>query len=344
MELSRDQIERSDFSSARRGYEPAEVDAHLREIASAVEQLADERSSSPEGGVSVSSVATERVRVILDAAEASAAEIRSEAEVRARELEERAEARLRDAEAQAVALGGEHAERIERRVEELTRRANALDAEFDTLLDRMRSASQTVVDGLRTEVEALRTETAEVTLGGDRSEAAAAPAEEIAGLRSDRDRELSEAEGTAGDAAPPADTERARAGDRRPDEDDDPTAEPAADQSVTGRGKGRSRRRSEGTSGTRARGAASGRGAGTGGHASSSGRARSGARSGASEAQEAETGRGSTAPDTEGARLIALNMALSGSPREETADYLRDTFGLEDNALLDDVYRRVQAS
>ncbi len=48
-------------------------------------------------------------------------------------------------------------------------------------------------------------------------------------------------------------------------------------------------------------------------------------------------------PDMEGARLIALNMALSGSSRAETADYLRDTFGLEDRALLDDVYDRVQA-
>jgi hypothetical protein len=37
-------------------------------------------------------------------------------------------------------------------------------------------------------------------------------------------------------------------------------------------------------------------------------------------------------------------MALSGSPRAETADYLRETFGLEDDALLDDVYERVQAS
>ena len=343
MELSRDQIERSDFSSVRRGYEPAEVDAHLREIASAVEQLADERSEVPDEGVSVSSVATERVRVILDAAEASAAEIRSEAEVHARELVERAEARLRDAEAQADALGGEHAKRVERRVEELTRRANALDAEFDTLLDRMRSASQAVVDGLRTEVEALRTETAELTLGGGRSEAAAAPTEEIAGLRSGRYRASREPE-AAGDDAPPAGTERVEAGDRRPHEGDDTAAEPAADQSDSERGKGRSRRRSEGTSGTRARGAASGRGASASGRASSSGRARWGGRGGAREAEATETGKGSSAPDTEGARLIALNMALSGSPREATADYLRDTFGLEDDALLDDVYRRVQAS
>ena len=45
--------------------------------------------------------------------------------------------------------------------------------------------------------------------------------------------------------------------------------------------------------------------------------------------------------DEEGARLIALNMALNGTPREETEAYLADNFDLEDpQALLDDVYAR----
>ncbi|MGH2950264.1 MAG: hypothetical protein ACRDPC_29030, partial [Solirubrobacteraceae bacterium] len=45
--------------------------------------------------------------------------------------------------------------------------------------------------------------------------------------------------------------------------------------------------------------------------------------------------------DEAGARLIALNMALSGTPREETARYLAEHFQLPDaGALLDDVYAR----
>jgi DivIVA domain-containing protein len=45
--------------------------------------------------------------------------------------------------------------------------------------------------------------------------------------------------------------------------------------------------------------------------------------------------------DEAGARLIALNMALSGTPREETARYLAENFELADaDALLDDVYDR----
>jgi hypothetical protein len=43
----------------------------------------------------------------------------------------------------------------------------------------------------------------------------------------------------------------------------------------------------------------------------------------------------------EGARVIALNMALSGSPREDTARYLSENFELDDpEALLDEVYER----
>jgi DivIVA domain-containing protein len=46
--------------------------------------------------------------------------------------------------------------------------------------------------------------------------------------------------------------------------------------------------------------------------------------------------------DEAGARLIALNMALSGTPRDETARYLAEHYDLVDaEALLDDVYSQV---
>jgi DivIVA domain-containing protein len=67
------------------------------------------------------------------------------------------------------------------------------------------------------------------------------------------------------------------------------------------------------------------------------------------EADEAEAESDSTqedAPegedDSEGARLIALNMALNGTPREETERYLAENFELADREkLLDEVYARV---
>jgi hypothetical protein len=47
--------------------------------------------------------------------------------------------------------------------------------------------------------------------------------------------------------------------------------------------------------------------------------------------------------DGEGARLIALNMALNGEPREATDQYLAENFDLPDRAaLLDEVYASVE--
>jgi cell division septum initiation protein DivIVA len=69
------------------------------------------------------------------------------------------------------------------------------------------------------------------------------------------------------------------------------------------------------------------------------------------ESETAETGSsassgngdGATEDDAEGARLIALNMALNGTPREETAKYLDENFSLADaGGLLDEVYASVE--
>jgi hypothetical protein len=46
----------------------------------------------------------------------------------------------------------------------------------------------------------------------------------------------------------------------------------------------------------------------------------------------------------EGARLLALKMALDGRPRDETSAYLRANFELADpDGLLDEVYARAEA-
>ena len=48
------------------------------------------------------------------------------------------------------------------------------------------------------------------------------------------------------------------------------------------------------------------------------------------------------AEDIEGARLVALNMALNGTPRQETDRYLAENFELDDRQqLLDEVYSSV---
>jgi len=48
--------------------------------------------------------------------------------------------------------------------------------------------------------------------------------------------------------------------------------------------------------------------------------------------------------DADGARLIALNMALNGTSREETDRYLSENFSLDDRAsLLDEIYSSVKS-
>ena len=60
-------------------------------------------------------------------------------------------------------------------------------------------------------------------------------------------------------------------------------------------------------------------------------------------AETPATGPAGTADESEGARLIALNMALNGSSRDETAKYLEQNFQLADrDRLLDEVYASVE--
>lgn len=60
--------------------------------------------------------------------------------------------------------------------------------------------------------------------------------------------------------------------------------------------------------------------------------------------EDAETATLDSEDDAEGARLIALNMALNGTPRDETERYLAENFELADRGtLLDEVYASVEA-
>ena len=60
-------------------------------------------------------------------------------------------------------------------------------------------------------------------------------------------------------------------------------------------------------------------------------------------AHEPANGGRTNGGDDDGARLIALNMALNGTPREETDRYLAENFRLTDRrGLLDEVYSSVE--
>ena len=88
MAISKDDIVRSDFPTARKGYEQAAVDSHLREVAEQVEQ-ADQPAS-------LANVAAQKVAGIIEAAEAKAKEIEADARREADELLSNARNQARD--------------------------------------------------------------------------------------------------------------------------------------------------------------------------------------------------------------------------------------------------------
>jgi DivIVA domain-containing protein len=322
LELDRHFIERNDFSAARRGYDPDEVDRHLGEIADAVNELKRSQKRSPS---SLAATAADQVRGIVEAAERSAAEIQEQAEAEAKRIVDDASTRARETREKADAEAVQRVQSAEEGTERMLERVGGVESEIDRLLGEMRAAAGNLVENLRTsatslneELTSIRQEYAGVrearlesgTGGGVRAAAAVAPepepvvAEEEPGpvdAEPEVVAEVAEVEETAVREVPSdddyedEDTGVATAVDEAPDEDEDEA--PAAEEA--GEAEAEAEPAARGGGGRSIRGA-------------------------------------------EGARLIALNMALNGTPRDETARYLSQNFDLDDqDSLLDEVYARV---
>ena len=306
MELDRHYIERNDFGVARRGYDPDEVDRHLREIADAIAELKRTQRRSPS---SLASTAADQVRGIVEAAERSASEIQEQAEGEAKRIVDDASQRARESREKADADAGQRVQAAEEATNRMLERTGSVEGEIDRLLGEMRSAAGALVENLRnsatelnTELSSIRDEFQGVREGRlERGGAAATPAVDFdtepsavddAGPVDAEPEVVAEVEETVeGDYGADDEAEVSpiaeSAADSDYDDDDEVAAEPEEAQADTGRG-GRSIR------------------------------------------------------GAEGARLIALNMALNGTPRDETARYLEENFDLDDqDSLLDEVYARV---
>ena len=131
MALDRSSIQRSDFPTARRGYEPGAVDAHLRELADEVEGMRP--SAQP-----VAAQASAQVQRIIEAAETTADQLRSEAGEEARE----------------------HVHRVSTAARELLERLGTLEEELGTLIGRLREDA----GRLSAELRSLEREVGEVAM------------------------------------------------------------------------------------------------------------------------------------------------------------------------------------
>ena len=306
MELDRHYIERNDFAAARRGYDPDEVDRHLREIADAITELKRAQKPSP---ASLASAAADQVRSIVEAAEQSAAEIQQNAENEARRITDDASAAARQTRERADSDAVQRVRDAEEATTRVLEHSGGIESEVDRLLSELRASANGLVErlngaagSLQTELDQLRTEFASVREarlepGGDAGPVDAEPdvveevEAEVAAVDveddvleeepalEEEDEEVAsvvDGDGDLDTAVEEVDVAEVEAVEPEPE----PEPEPA-----------------------------------------SSGRSIRGA---------------------EGARLIALNMALNGTPREETAAYLEENFDLEDpDGILDEVYARL---
>jgi DivIVA domain-containing protein len=132
--VEREDIQRGDFPVGRRGYDPAAVDAHLRRVADEMDRVRE--SAVAPRRASLSAGTSEQVRLILEAAERSAAELRD------------------DAGRQASA----HVERVGEAADGMLRRLDELQGELGKLLDGLRASGERLADGLA----ALQEQVAEV--------------------------------------------------------------------------------------------------------------------------------------------------------------------------------------
>jgi hypothetical protein len=140
VEIDRQAIERRDFPITRRGYEPAAVDAHLRALASEIEQLERERAS---GGAepSLASTAATQVQSILAAAEAAAGDIERQARDAAGATRDAAQTDAASTREQAIAQARAHIAAVAEATAGLLERVNALDGEVGALLETLRAGA-----------------------------------------------------------------------------------------------------------------------------------------------------------------------------------------------------------
>lgn len=308
MELDSQSIERRDFPISRRGYDPAAVDAHLRALAAAVEEL-KRAATAGRASDSLAASAGSQVQAIVAAAEVAAAEIESDAQANAEQTRAQAQADAEKTRADAIAQAQAHVAAVGRATATLLARVESLDGETGALVDSIRAGGTRLAGDLA----------AVETNMGELYDAAAGRASDAgAGARAHTGGSQEIVSAVAKEAPEP----------HVPPRPDDVPAPPVASIPAPAS------------------------------PASSppppapippipAPPAREGAsRETASldqESLELTPAPSSENGDAEGARLVALNMALNGDSREETDRYLAENYEIENREkLLDEVYAAIE--
>jgi hypothetical protein len=278
VELDRQSIEKRDFPIGRRGYDPAAVDAHLRALASEVEEL--QRTLAGRGADSLAASAGTQVQAIVAAAEVAAAEIESDANTNAEATRAQAAADAEKTRADAVARAQAHVAEVGRATATLLGRVEALSGETGALVDNLRAGATRLASDLAS---------AETNMG-ELYDAASGRSPETVSAVAGKTSVQTETPAPA----PPPDTLPAPVATTQPPRAPSPPLPPPTPPTPT---------------------------------VPSSSLAQSATENG----------------DLDGARLVALNMALNGDSREATDRYLAENYEVADRAkLLDEVFAAIE--
>jgi DivIVA domain-containing protein len=305
--LDRQSIEKKDFPIGRRGYDPAAVDAHLAGLADELEEL---KRSTRRRTESLAVSASEQVRAIVEAAETSAHEIQHQAEDEAREIRDEASTEARMTRENATSQARDYVGKVSESTATMLQRLEAMESEMSALFESLRTGS----NRLGADLQLLEGNLDEV-----RDAVAPRPRFEPESAAPPVGASVPEPEPAPAITASVPEPEPAPA-ISGPLPEHDLFAEQAEPES-----SGATEAPGESPSGP--------------GDAAEE-EAEKEQAPGADATREDANGRGD---DTESARLIALNMALSGSTREETDRYLADHFRLTDRrGLLDEVFESLE--
>jgi cell division septum initiation protein DivIVA len=304
VDIDRQAIERRDFPISRRGYEPAAVDAHLRALASEIEQLQRERA---DGGSepSLATTAGSQVQSILAATEAAAADIEQQARDSARTTREDADRDAAQTRSEAIERARAHVAAVSQATAALLERVGAMDSEVSALVESLRGGANRLAADL-TAVETKMGELYDAAAGQPLANAVGAQSQPVVAVPPPPGPPAPTASAPpippppASGAAAPA-VRRAQTSPpplsapelAEPDAHVDPEAPPP-------------RQRIAGS---------------------------------ATSASPAEV----DSSDLDSARLVALNMALNGESREDAERYLAENFELADRGkLIDEVFAAIE--
>jgi hypothetical protein len=303
VDVDRQAIERRDFPIGRRGYDPAAVDAHLRSLANEIEELQRDRESDRPER-SLATAAGTQVQSILAAAETAAADIERQARESARTTREDADREARRTREDAIAQARTHVAAVAQAASVLLERVSAMDTEAGALVESVRAGAGRLAGDLAA---------VDTNMG------------ELYDAASGRGAETSAADTAAAPTASAASAASAIAAAGTAAAAREPSRPPSAAEAPAG--------------GTEASTAPP-----TPLPAPSAPPPEpEPAAAAAAPPPGAAAAPGATGADLDGARLIALNMALNGESRADTDRYLAENFTLTDRGkLIDEVYAAIE--